>query len=227
VRIHDHHFPVSSAAFAGLLCVVAWTSPRHAQPSGASSAAADTCRVAPATRLNITADSVGPLGVAAPLAELLRRCPAAYIDTTRVRTYDTNPQAEPRVVFPFNGLDVTAIAAGRASAVDSTRSLRLWVVRGSGAWLPRGLRSDATWRELRATYGNRGIVWVENGQAQIAFCAVQGLVFFFRAADYAQRDLLDAHKFEAVELQTLPDPILSDARIRDLTFVPKRKGRCQ
>jgi hypothetical protein len=194
--------------------------PGGAQPS-APERAADTCPVAPAVGLNITADSIGPLGINAPLAELLRCCPAARIDTTLVKTYDTNPQAEPQVVFPFDGLQVFAIAAGRASAIDSGRPLHLWILRGAAGRLPRGLPSDATWSQLTATYGNRGIVFVDNSQVQVGFCAARGLVFLFGAADYAQRDLLEAHKFQSRKLQALKDAILPNARIRAITFGSK------
>lgn len=207
-----------AAAIATLaLWLVIGPAPGGAQPS-APERAADTCPVSPAAKLSITADSIGPLGIDAPLAELLRRCPAARIDTTLLKTYDTNPQAEPRVVFPFDGLQVFAITAGRASAIDSGRPLHLWILRGAAGRLPRGLPSDATWNQLTATYGSRGIVSVENGQVQVGFCAARGVVFLFGSADYAQRDLLEAHKFQSLKLKTLIDAMLPNARIRAITF---------
>ncbi len=211
---------VSPALRTCVLWLMIGPGPGGAQ-SSAPERAADTCPVSPAAKLSITGDSIGPLGIQAPLVDLLRRCPAARIDTTLVKTYDVNPQAEPRVVFPFDGLQVSAIAAGRASAIDSGRPLHLWILRGAAGRLPRGLPSDATWSQLTATYGNRGIVWVENGQVQVGFCAARGVVFLFGSADYAQRDLLEAHKFQGLKLQALQDPILPNARIRAITFGSK------
>jgi hypothetical protein len=230
VRIRDCYTDDLYVRVAGeiawaVACVIIGSASGGAQPS-VPNRAADTCRVAPAAQLTITPDSIGPLRVNAPLAELLHLCPAAYIDTMRLRTYDTNPQAEPQVIFPFNDLYVSAIAAGRASAVDSTRPLHLWVIQGTGAWLPHRLRSNATWRELTAAYGKRGIVWVENDKTLVSFCAVRGLVFVFRPADYALRDMLEAHKWEPLELQKVEDPILPNAGIRGITFGTKRRGHC-
>ena len=203
-----------------VLCLT--IAPGHGKAQASASDAAYTCPVSPGARLNITADSIGPLSIRAPLLELLRRCPGARIDTSQAGPDETSPQMKPRVVFPFEGLEVSAVAGGPPTAVDSGLPLRLWILGGSGGQLPRGLPSNATWSQLTAAYGRRGVVWVENSQAQVGFCAARGVVLLFRRADYAQPDVLEAHKFEPLKLQTLQDPILPNARIRAITFGSKR-----
>lgn len=61
--------------------------------------------------------------------------------------------------------------------LDPNAAFRLWSVMGARGTLPRGLSLHATWRELRAAYGDRFTI---DGRGTVRFCSLPGFGFDLR-----------------------------------------------
>lgn len=108
----------------------------------------------PAFGVRVTADSVGPLPLAAPLAELRRRWPGA-----RSTLYYEHEAVFPAVLFRVGPVHALAVQARmdevrfRPLPLRSDCPADFWRVSGTGVLLPGGAGPDARWADLRRLYG--------------------------------------------------------------------------
>ncbi len=96
--------------------------------------------------VRISDDSIGPLPLGATMQSLRATCRAAR-DTVRYG----ESSSYPGVVFPFHGLSVVAFQYEDSLHLDEPADT--WIVRGANGLLPNGVRTTATWAELRKAYG--------------------------------------------------------------------------
>lgn len=152
--------------------------------------------------LLISADSLGPLPLRAPIKSLRKLCPSAR--EVVYLTSDGNPY--PAVQFSFRELKVVGYQFKDSIVED--QPVDRWIIRGTAARLPEGLPFTATWRDLKQTYGS-AIADTEEGLS-VMFCKMPRFFFTLDTSVPANGRLRD--------LSVIPE----GARIRELLIVPQQ-----
>lgn len=151
--------------------------------------------------LLISADSLGPLPLKAPIKNLRKLCPSAR----EVVFLTSEGNAYPAVQFSFR--EVKIVGYQFEDSIVEDQPVDRWIIRGTAAQLPGGVPLTATWPELRKAYGD-AIVDTEDGLS-VMFCKLPTFFFYLDASVASQGTLRD--------LSVIPQ----GARVRQLMIIPR------
>ena len=153
--------------------------------------------------IRIRTDSIGPLSLAAPLAELRRQCP-----TARDTVYYEHEAVFPAVWFAFRGLEVWGVQARMDEERFEPMALiphcpaDFWKVSGSNAVLPGGAPFHAPVADLNQTYGE--LSWFAENQVHARWAGLPGFSF-----------VLDVNGSDFERLDQDPS-LLAQSRVQEL-----------
>ena len=196
---------MAGATLAGLACQPA---DRAHAPSAISQAASSSARATPsppaidcravdsmATKLQVTAECIGPLAVHANLGALRASSPAS--DTG----WHGEPGSHPFAAWQFTPRGLVVVATQFGTSVSAAAPAERWMVRAGPGVLPDSLPLNSTWGELRRRYGWPAFLggsWTVDAE----FCSHPGLIFTLDSdldpTSVKAADLSDSTRVESV-----------------------------
>jgi len=185
------------ASLGFFLAVMVSASPANTEPLQCDAAIS-------AHPLPVSADSIGPFPVSAPLAVLRQLCPGAR--TTIGAGFET---AWAALDLSVEGLTVLAAQNWRMRmlqdppdtgdlGVDWERPSSHWTLRGCGAILPKGVSSCATWAELVGAFGQTGAATAEFGPVVVTLDNLPGFSFQLDATDETVGSIENHHDLSRI-----------------------------
>jgi hypothetical protein len=164
----------------------------------------------------ITADKIGRLPLDLSLAALQRRC-----GTMQWTTTNGDESLDTAIVMTEPGIVVVGAVATVANEdgyhpvrIDSSSHVQLWKISGTAAVLPKGVRIDATWRDLSRAYGPMR-AFALNGIVYVTICAMPEIGILMDTPD-AAAPINDAPPLTV-------DSVMAMSRIRTVTLRAQRQ----